>query len=215
MSDPFLNPDSCTGGNFEALMFFGSTSLERTIEIANLLWTYDRLDGPYRHRNVSISGQSKVLPNFTDDGYEQLVGQYRHEDGFNSPFVHMTIHDDDGLWVYAGIPMGGFPEHWDVGAYPFDDGKSLDWVLPFIDELRQLTAFVRQRFPLRAAVYGWNVSPDDMLDDALNGKVHDERWDAIELQTPTGWRYYPITKLEPQMSLDVPFTDFESWQPWE
>lgn len=115
-----------------------------------------------------------------------------------SPFVHTTIRGDEGLWIYAGIPMGGFPESWDIGAYPFDDGKPVDWILRFTDDLRMLTSFVREQFPMLAASYGWfDVSILDAIDDALNGRIQDDRWHPIEIQTQAGWRVFPITKLEP------------------
>jgi hypothetical protein len=197
MSDVSPNFDSWSGGTFDALMFFGPTSLNRTADIANWMWTYDRLDGPYRERYIPISQQPKVSPNFTDDGCEQLVGQYRHQDGLRSPFVHTTIRGDDGLWIYAGIPMGGFPANWDVGAYPFEDGKPVDWMLTLIDDLRLITSHVRRRFSILAASYGWfDVSILDTIDDALKGKIADDRWHPIELKTDAGIKYYPITKLE-------------------
>jgi hypothetical protein len=198
MLDSFTNPDSWSGGTFDALMYFGSTSLDTTIEIANWIWSYPRLNGPYRQRHVPVAQQVKATPDFTDDGCEQLVGQYRHDDGAISPFVHTTIRGDDGLWIYAGIPMGGFPNDWQVGAYPFDDGKPVNWMLSLIDDLRSLTAFVRQRYDICAASYGWfDVSILDTIEDALNGKIHDDRWHPIELPSPTGLRYFEITKLEP------------------
>lgn len=198
MNDVFLHPDSWSGGTFDALMFFGPTSLDRTIDIANWMWSYDQLDGPYRQRYIPIAQQSKVSPNFTEDGCEQLVGHYRHQDGQCSPFVHTTIRGDEGLWIYAGIPMGGFPPNWKVGAYPFDDGKPIDWMLILINDLRLFTSYVRQRFSIVAASYGWfDVSILDIIDEALKGKVSDDRWYPIELMTAKDLQYYPITKIEP------------------
>jgi hypothetical protein len=198
MSNPFQNPDAWAGGTFDVLMFFGTTSLDRTIDIARELWCFERLDGPYRHRHLLPTEQDIVNPDFTEDGCEQLVGVYRHQDGESSPFVHTTIRGDDGLWVYAGIPMGGFPERWNVGAYPFDDGKSVDWVLDITSDLRLLAYHIRERYPMLAIAYGWfDVSILDTIDDAMRGIVHEDRWHEIELATSQGWMTFPITKLEP------------------
>jgi hypothetical protein len=202
MNDIFLNPDSWAGGTFDALMFFGLTGHDRTTDIANWMWTYDRLNGPYQQMNIPMSQQSKVVPNFTDDCCDRLVGVYRHRDGLCSPFVHTTILDDAGLWIYAGIPMGGFPEDWDIGAYPFNDGKPTDWMLPFINDLRLLTAYVRQRFPILIASYGClDATICDIFEDALKGKIGNDRWYPIELQTEIGLQYYPISKLEPLIAI--------------
>jgi hypothetical protein len=196
--DPFLNENAWAGGTFDALMYFGPTSLEQTKAIAERLWSYSRLNGPYRERHHAIAMQEKVTPIFTEDGCEQLVGLYRFGDEELSPFVHTTVQCDDGLWVYAGIPMGGFPSNWNVGPYPFDDGRDVSWVLEIVRDLRELVAFLRSSFFIPAAAYGWfDVSILDTIEDALNGRLHDDRWHPIELQTGTELKYYPITKLEP------------------
>ena len=198
MVSPFQNCDAWSGGSFDVLMFFGPASIDKTIELARRLWSHPRLNGPYRDRNSLPTQQSKVEPRFTEDGCEQLVGEYSHENGEISPFVHTTIRDDDGLWVYAGIPMGGFPDSWDVGAYPFDDGKPVDWIIELIDELAPLSEFVVDQHAARAIAYGWfDVSILDTIEDALNGKTRDDRWHHLEVQTEDGWKVYPITKLEP------------------
>ena len=203
MTSPFQNPDAWSGGTFDALMFFGPTALNRTIEIARHIWCYPHLNGPYRECHLRPSQQGKAEPNFTEDGCEQLVGEYRHQDDTISAFVHTTIRGDDGLWVYAGIPMGGFSSNWDVGAYPFDDGKPVDWVIDLTNELQRFTRFVRDSYSIRAAAYGWfDVSILDTIEDAMNGTIHDDRWHHLELETNDGWKAYPITKLEPLFTND-------------
>ena len=198
MVNPFHNPDAWSGGTFDALMFFGPTSLGRAVDTTCRIWGHPQLNGPYRDRNTLTSLQPKADPSFTEDGCEQLVGEYRHPDGAISPFVQTTIFDDDGLWIYVGIPMGGFPDNWNVGTYPFDDGKPVDWVIRLTDDLKGITDFVRISNSVLACAYGWfDVSILDTIGDALNGKINADRWHHLELQTQHGWQTYPITKLEP------------------
>ena len=198
MNHPFQNPDAWSGGTFDVLMFFGPTSLDRTIEISNRIWRYPLLNGPYRERSILPSQQVKVEPSFSEDGCEQLVGEFRHQDNLISPFVQTTIIGDDGLWIYAGIPMAGFPDTWDVGAYPFDDGKPLDWIIKINGELKLLADFVREKYPVLALALGWfDVSILDTIEDAMDGKIHDDRWHHLEIQTGDEWMTYPITRLEP------------------
>ena len=198
MVNLFQNPDAWSGGTFDALMYFGPTPLERTVEIANHIWRYPQLNGPFRDRHQLPAQQPKAKPNFTEDGCEPLVGEYRHQDHTISSFVQTTIRDDDGLWIYAGIPMGGISASWDVGAYPFDDGRPVDWVIDLTNELQLFTRFVRGKYPVRAIAYGWfDISILDTIDDAMNGTIYNDRWHHLELQTEAGWRVYPITKLEP------------------
>ena len=198
MTHPFQNPDSWSGGTFDALMYFGPASITETLRISETIWRYARLNGPYRERHLLPSQQEKVTPDYTDDGCEQLVGEFHHQNNAVSPFVHTTIRDDDGLWIYCGIPMAGFPPDLDVGAYPFDDGKPVEWVIDFTNQLQTFTDYVRIHHSMLAAAFGWfDISILDTLDDAMNGKIHDDRWHQIELATENGWQVYPITKLEP------------------
>lgn len=198
MVSPFLNADAWSGGTFDVLLYFGPTSLPRTIDITRRIWSFPQLNGPFRHRNLLPSQQNHVDPDFSEDGCEQLVGEFKFPDGAISPFVQTTIRDEDGLWVYAGIPMGGFPANWNVGAYPFDDGQPVDWILDLNTLLRNLTNYVRDACPMLAVAYGWfDVSILDTIGDALNGVVRDDRWHELEVATDEGWQIYSITKLEP------------------
>jgi hypothetical protein len=203
MNPQFTNPDSWAGGSIDALMFFGQSPVEKAIAAAKALWSIDRLDGPYRDRTVEPSGQDRCgFDRFTTDGCEQLTGVMTHDDGTTSPFVHTTIFDDDGLWVYAGPPMGGLPDHWNVGAYPVDDGKPTAWLEPLLDSLQSLSHEVHKICPVRAAVYGWlDLAEPDRILEALSGKIPDERWHGLTLWDGDACTYFPPTRTEPPMQI--------------
>ena len=87
---------------------------------------------------------------------------------------------------------------WEVGAYPFDDDVPLDWLLPLIDQLRDITAFVNSTHRVLVAVYGWlDVPALDIVTDALAGRIDSIRWHPIEVRDGSAMRYYPMTRIEP------------------
>jgi hypothetical protein len=169
-------------------MYFGHTPLEGTIAVAEALWSTERLDGPYRERHIEPSKQRHCdYTGFTEDGCEQLVGVLSHPDGSLSTFVRTTVCDDDGLWIYIGTPTGGLPTSWDVGAYPFDDGKPTQWLPPLFETLRQICEYVHARCPAKGAIYGWDTlaDPEELL-KSINGNMPVEKWAPISIWTPGG-----------------------------
>lgn len=197
MTHCFHSPDAWSGGSIDTLMFFGPRTVTEAMQISDSMWKFSRLAGPFRERNVDPQLQTRFTSfDFTEDGCESLIGTYHHACGVFSPFAQSTICDDEGLWIYAGIPMGGMPEEWDVGAYPFDDGKPVIWLPPLIEQLRELTAYIDSAHSVRAAVYGWlDVSAIDIIADALAGKIPKDRWHPIEIWHSHSAEYFPMTKL--------------------
>ena len=73
MNHPFQNPDSRSGGTFDALVYFGAVSLGETLKIAETTGHYARLNGPFRDRHLLPSQQEKVTPDFSDDGCPECL----------------------------------------------------------------------------------------------------------------------------------------------
>lgn len=201
MTHCFHSPEVWSGGTIDTLMFFGPRPVSDAIAVAETLWTYSRLQGPFRHRNVDPKLQLRMTAfEFNEEGCEQLIGTYQHSSGIVLPFVHTTIRDEEGLWVYAGIPLGAMPPEWDVGAYPFYDGKPIAWLPPLIEELRMITAFVDSTHNVRAATYGWvDISGTDVIVKAIAGQIPNERWNPIEIWSDHNAEYFPMTVIEAQL----------------
>ncbi len=195
MTHCFHSPDAWSGGSIDTLMFCGPRPVPEAMQIADSMWKYSRLTGPFRQRNVDPQFQTRITSfDFTEDGCESLIGTYKHACGASSPFAQSTIRDDEGRWVHAGIPMGGMPEDWDVGAYPFDDGKPVTWLPPLIDEMRTITAYIDSAHGVRAAVYGsLDVPATDIIADALAGKIPSDRRYPVEIWNNHSVEYFPVT----------------------
>jgi hypothetical protein len=201
MNPLFTLPDAWSGGSIDVLMFFGDSSVEEAVAVGEAIWSVDCLDGPYRDRHIEPSQQARCgYSGFTDDGCEQLVGVLTHPDGLLSSFVHTTVRDDDGLWVYLGPPTGGLPDSWDVGAYPFDDGKPTQWLELLFGTLQRICEHVHSRCPAKGAIIGWDTLADpEALLAALSGNIPAERWAPITIWTHEGRFDYPATHTEPPM----------------
>lgn len=201
MTPLFTLPDAWSGGSIDALMYFGPASLGDAIAVGEALWSAECLDGPYRDRYTETSGQSRCgYTGFTEDGCEQLVGVLTHPDGSRTPFIHTTVRDEDGLWIYIGPPVGGLPARWDIGAYPFDDGKPTLWLTQLIATLHGICEHVHARCPSKGAIVGWDTlaDPEELL-AAINGRIAAERWAPITIWSNEGRFDYPTTHMQPPM----------------
>lgn len=203
MNPVFTRHDAWNGGSIDTLMFFGDASPEHAINIAEALWSFPKLDGPYRCRNVEPDQQERAdYSAFINDGFEQLIGVLTHHDGSRSPLVHTTLMDDNGLWVYVGLTVGGLPASWKIGAYPFDDGFPTSWLEPLVDDLRNISNHVHQYCPIRGALYGWIDAPDwDLLLNAISGKIPKERWHGLSIWQGNECDYFPPTMLGPHFKI--------------
>ena len=205
MKSIFTQSDAWSGGNIDALMFFGPGDFSLAKQVGSAIWSHTALTGPYRDRHSEPESQSTAdFSQFTCEGCEQVVGLLKHGNGSLSPFVHTTVIDDDGLWVYLGPTLGGLALHTAVGAYPFDDNTPTNWLTPLFNELRDITGHVASQIMPLAAVYGFlDISDLDTVTDALSGKIHDERWAGLDLWTDGVREYFPPTHTGPPMQTDA------------
>lgn len=199
MTTLFTNPDAWSGGSVDALMFFGHVANATVVEITRAIWSYAQLDGPYLDRNSEPRFQKQFnFAKYGNEGFESLVGILKTWDGHDVPFNQSTIVDEQGLWVYAGPTVGGLPPLWDIGAYPFDDGKPTPWLPPLVQQLCELSYHVHQHQPIVAATYGWLTVRDvDIVMDAIGGKIPDERWAGICVWRGNESSYFPANRPDP------------------
>jgi hypothetical protein len=203
MSTLFTKTDAWTGGSIDVLMFFPGAGVEHAIRVGRRLWGFASLDGPYRERTIEPASQPTAdFTRFTSEGCEQLLGVMHYADGSCSPFIHTSIIDDDGLWVYAGPSLGGLPQDWGVGAYPFCDGRPITWLAPLYTTLRDLAQHVHSHSPVRVAAFGWlDLAAPDMLLSVLRDGVPPDRWVGLSLWDGDCPAYYAPTHSEAPMSI--------------
>ncbi|MEI8382464.1 MAG: hypothetical protein WCJ09_20190 [Planctomycetota bacterium] len=187
-------------------MFFGVVAGHKITEITRAVWSFPQLDGPYFGQRCEPD--QKVRFDLTDYGSDGVVAHYgifRTWDGYEAPFAQYIVVDDDGLWIYAGTPVGGLPTVWDVGAYPLDDGKPTLWLPPLVQQLGELTEHVHRCCPIKVATYGWLTLLDvDIVMKVVAGQIPDERWFGIRIWNGSDSRYFPPNHTESPLRLDLP-----------
>lgn len=193
----FTRPDSWKGGSVDALMYFGAAGIDEANAVSRAVWSYPGLEGPYRHDDVEPDQQVPIaVPEMSIHGHAGSIGVYTHHDGSRSAFEHSSLIDEDGLWVYAGPTVGGLPEDWDIGAYPFGDSNPNKWLLPLYDSLRALVMHVSQTMPPRAAIYSFCPEASrDVPIEAAEGNIPDDRWCPIDVWRDGQHSHYPMTRF--------------------
>jgi hypothetical protein len=193
----FTRPYAWAGGSVDALMYFGAAGIDEANAVSRAVWSYPRLEGPYEHHDVEPDQQVPIaVPQIGVDEFGYAIGAYTHHDGSRSAFKHATVIDEDGLWVYTGVTVGGLPEDWDVGGYPAGGGNPKEWLPPLYDSLRALVMHVSQTTPPRAAIYSF--CPEESLDvpiEAAEGNIPDDRWCPIDVWRDGQHSYYPMTRF--------------------
>jgi hypothetical protein len=97
--------------------------------------------------------------------------------------------------------MGGLNVIYDVGAYPFDDGKEPVWAEQLSQYLRELAEKLFLDVPFDGAIIGWltAVEVDEIL-NAINSGVPKERWFWYLINNNGKLDWYPQNMKEPLMT---------------
>ena len=100
----FNDPERWTGGQVEALMLARACDFNKGVDIFNTIWSQPHLKGPYRSNKKPTEAQNiATKPLFNHDGCEVFYGIYEHIDHHRLNFIHTTLFDEFGLWVYMGL----------------------------------------------------------------------------------------------------------------
>lgn len=194
---PFQNEETWTGGSFEVLFYLGEKS---EIHFLEKLWFGLGFDGPYIDGEI-IPAQQRKLNTLKSVSTGKLYGTAI----INEKIVacsSTTIKDEDGVWIYFGFPMGGLDVIYDVGAYPFDDGKEPVWAEQLSQYLRELAEKLFLEVPFDGAIIGWltAIEVDEIL-NAVNLGVPKERWFWYLINNNGKLDWYPQNMNEPLMTI--------------
>lgn len=194
---PFQNEQTWTGGSFEILFYLEE---KYGIQLLEKLWFTMGFDGPYIDNRVAPNQQEK-LTTFRNLEAGNLYGTALI-DKKNIACSTTTIKDEDGLWVYFGFPLGGLNEMYDVGAYPFDDGKHPVWAEHLSQYLKEIAERIFLDVPFDGAIIGWLTTFEvDELVDVVKSGVPEERWFWYLINNNGKLDWYPQNKQEPWMTI--------------
>lgn len=149
----FTEPDTWNGGNIELLVALGPSSAERRLGASRAVWRWSALRGPYPRRDVE-PGDQQLVANGTGAGHYYGVATLPRATG-DVAFATCFVEDDDGLWLYAGSPLGSLGTVLPVGAFPFGGLGSAAWELTVYEWLFGLAQHLFAEVPFERAVVGW------------------------------------------------------------
>jgi hypothetical protein len=195
----FTFPDAWNGSSFELLLYFGHAADVLVLEAIEELWNLPQLAGCWLDHNIEPSAQTRLAPTManiclgkTYRGIATLPEDSRV--ACNS----VNINDEDGSWLYFGIPIGSLRRAYPVGAYPFDDGTPTDWIIPVTDWFHEIADMVFGSFPFEAGTIGWLTGIDlCVLLDVIRGQIPGERWNGILRRNGAKLEWYSPTQLGP------------------
>lgn len=148
----FTEPGTWNGGSIDLLVALGPSVGARRLNASRAVWQWSALQGPYAHRDVEPSCQVTVAP--TAVGHHYGVATLPNGAG-QVAFTTFFVEDDDGLWLYAGVPLGSLDTTYPVGAFPFGERNTEPWESIVYEWLFGLAEHIFSAVPFERAVVGW------------------------------------------------------------
>lgn len=197
----FTDPDRWTGGSFDFLVYFGHASDEELRRTIQVLWQHPSLQGPYANQYREPSEQQMIDVMREEETPCQLIGVATLPNGIEVAAKHWVITDDDGCWLYFGVPMGSLGTAYSVGAYPFNDGSPADWTVPVSQWLLSVAVHVFEAVAFKAGVIGWLtlLDTDDVL-EVSTGNMPIKRWHTYLKRINGELISFPATERGPLMT---------------
>lgn len=168
--------DLWLGGSIDLLLLFRGPSAPSPGEVTEAVWAWSPLEGPYLDRAME-SRPSRESPNV-----DHLYGRGRLPTGQYVPFETYIVVDSDGVWVYAGAPVGGLGEVYPIEAYPFEASATTPWVLEVHGWLESLAAHVGTTLNFERGVIGWLTLLD--VGEPVQGTVPETRYQTYLVLHP-------------------------------
>jgi hypothetical protein len=181
----FTEPETWRGGSVELLCAMGPSNAERRKRCVAAVWNWPSLRGPYARSDKEPSQQRLSQPNSTAcHGVAALPEQLGEV-----AFKVSTVVDDDGLWLYAGVPMGSLGSVFPVGAFPFESTAVEPWERTVYGWLFGLAEHIAAQVPFERAVIGWITMAE--VDQLSAQQVPATRFHGYIVGGESGFTYLP------------------------
>ena len=197
----FTEPDTWTGGSVELEMLLDSREPSSAVEAVAAAWDWDALDGPYATNTQEPFEQAIVSIRDADlEALSNLYGTGRLPNSTVAAFSGGTILDEDGVWIYFGLPVGGLSRCYPVGAFPFSGSARDPWVVEVYGWLMELARWTAQSVAVRAGVIGWLTLHDS--EELLTGRIPKRRYHGYLRPEADGLAYFAPNIDEPLAKWD-------------
>ena len=185
MQPLFTRPETWTGGSYELGLEYGPLESVQVRGVLTRLWSHPSLCGCYLDHTREPGDQPRVSPAEADPDHV-LRGIATLPNGAVSSCDSSVLVWEDSTWVYFGTPVGALGYAYPVGAYPFDDGRPLDWRTPLDAWLLDVAASVFEEHPFRLGLVGWLDPVETSAAEVADAGVPDRRWEGYVV--PVGGR---------------------------
>jgi hypothetical protein len=182
----FTEADTWHGGAIELLCLFRRAPSKLMPKIREVVWIWNCLDGPYAKRDIEPSQQAKVSPTCdeAENGVATLPGLMGQ-----TAFYCNFVEDSDGIWLYAGLPLGGLARILPLGGFPFFETKTHDWEHVVYGWLFSLAEHINNRIPFASGAIGWGMPA--AIDAVETGVVPQTREGAFITNGGEQLMYHP------------------------
>ena len=196
MQGVFTIPDAWSGGSIELLILIHDSSKNIRVKISNTLWQFPFIDGPYTSNQIEPELQVKKSTNDT----EARFGIAELNDGKKFAFGTSVIEDEDGVWLYAGIPMGSLAQFFPVGGYPFESSNHQNWQPQVHEWFVSLAKHLHESLPYERGVIGWLTSSE--VDEIVDQIIPDERHSTYILWCKNGLEIFEVNTNNSPMKIN-------------
>ena len=187
----FIEPDTWNGGEIDLLCALdpGRHSVEGCLRA---IWSWSCLQGPYNRFDLEPGAQTLGSPLEARYGVAALPG---HSE--KVAFKVTSTGDEDGHWIYAGIPLGSLGRVLPVGAYPFVSIVGASWERTVHEWLFELALHIHKHVPFERAAIGWITTME--LDELASKHVPEVRYHSYLVASDSGLVRYGPNSTSPMM----------------
>lgn len=180
----FTEPETWSGGRIELLVALGSSTPERQLEAVRSIWRWQSLSGPYAQSKVEPEQQQRVAASLGQAlyGVATLPGESKFA------FATSLVEDEDGTWLYAGIPIGSLGTAYPIGAFPFDEGFA-PWQHEVHAWLFGLAQHLFSEVHFERGVIGWLTTIE--VDELVEQRLPQKRYHSYLVVEEGALRHYP------------------------
>ena len=192
----FTNEHTWSGGFYELAIELGLRSEARLEAAINAIWQDARLEGCYTRRDLEPAEQPRVEPTLEmREKYAHLLGVATLPGGGRAACGTFIIRQEDGIdWLGFYIPMGALSTIYDVGAFPFNDGKASQHWREHLDAwLAEIAQTVFAAAPFDLAIIGDEASGDVSAAEFAVSGVPESRWHGYLWREDKKLIWYPPT----------------------
>lgn len=193
----FVGWDTWAGKCTELLCLYRGASEDHVERVQHAVWSWPCLLGPYASRHVGPEHQPLVSPSHENAQYGVVTlpgktGRVAFEASY--------IADEQGLWLYAGMPEGSLSRVVPTGpSLGHDEGASRDWMFAIHDFLFGLAQHIHERAPFERGVIGSLLTVGE-VGCLAERQVPAIRWHAYITTESDRLVYHPSNSLPPTMN---------------